>query len=255
MSLWRAPQSPVLPLISLPTVPDDVNGMGRSSAPAPARALSPCGLAVAARSRKRPGSPVGLLPPVPACVKALVGQTGTEKTRRNMRSIIRSLLADAPPPRHIVRMTTPMRLIVLLLRIACFPLPDVPVNRGCLAQTYQPPGSPLTASHSGLVRIHDAKFGNLYSLGVYSVPCLRSQSHRPGKLAYAEWNWNGPLTAAANRSRPPVGTFAYHQNMYGAATDSRTSLLIPRRIFDPDHWAISFSAPAAHVRRPHFQTS
>ncbi len=92
----------------------------------------------------------------------------------------------------------------------------------------------------------DAKFGIFIHWGVYSVPAYAPVI--PGKLAYAEWYWNAMTGGKSDPKASAIqtGTWAYHQNRYGA--DFTYPDFAPQfraELFDPDHWADVFARSGA----------
>ncbi|HEY3744139.1 MAG TPA: alpha-L-fucosidase [Bryobacteraceae bacterium] len=91
----------------------------------------------------------------------------------------------------------------------------------------------------------DAKFGIFIHWGVYSVPGYAPVI--PGKLAYAEWYWHA-LTEGRKGGKNPIdaGTWAYHQNLYGADFPYQDfAHQFRAQLFDPDHWADIFARSGA----------
>ncbi len=92
----------------------------------------------------------------------------------------------------------------------------------------------------------DAKFGIFIHWGVYSVPAYAPVL--PGRLAYAEWYWNAMTGGKENAQADPIqkGTWAYHQEMYGADFPYQDfAAKFHAELFEPDHWASVFARSGA----------
>ena len=116
---------------------------------------------------------------------------------------------------------------------------------GLCAQTYQPTWESLDKRPTP-GWFTDAKFGIFIHWGVYSVPGYAPVI--PGKLAYAEWYWNAMTKGKEDPKANEIqkGTWAFHQNMYGA--DYPYQNFAPQfraELFDPDYWASVFAASGA----------
>jgi alpha-L-fucosidase len=113
------------------------------------------------------------------------------------------------------------------------------------AQPYQPTWESIDKRPSP-AWFTDAKFGIFIHWGVYSVPAYAPVI--PGKLAYAEWYWNAMTNGRDNPKASAIqtGTWAYHQNRYGANTPYQDfAPQFRAELFDPDHWADVFARSGA----------
>jgi len=113
------------------------------------------------------------------------------------------------------------------------------------AQTYQPNWDsldkrPMPAWYA------DAKFGIFIHWGLYSVPAYAPVI--PKNTAYAEWYWNAMTQGKDDPKANPIqtGTWAYHQELYGADFPYRNFAPEFRaQLFDPGHWADVFERSGA----------
>ncbi len=113
------------------------------------------------------------------------------------------------------------------------------------AQTYQPTWE-SSDTRPTPAWVSDAKFGIFIHWGTYSVPAYAPVI--PGMLAYAEWYWNAMTQGRDNpkANAVQIGTWAYHQKVYGAEYPYQNfAPQFRAQLFDPDHWADVFARSGA----------
>ena len=90
----------------------------------------------------------------------------------------------------------------------------------------------------------DAKFGIFIHWGVYSVPSYAAVG------SYAEWYWRNMedgREGKTNEKNQPA-TWNFHRTNYGADFPyANFAPMFRAELFQPDHWADVFSAPARNT--------
>jgi alpha-L-fucosidase len=116
---------------------------------------------------------------------------------------------------------------------------------GLSAQTYSPTWDSVDKRPTP-AWFTDAKFGIFIHWGVYSVPAYAPVI--PGQLAYAEWYWHAMTQGRDDPKASAIetGTWAFHQNRYGASFPYQDfAKQFRAELFDPDHWADVFARSGA----------